>query len=136
MGNGANMAPVNFWDEVDANELIKAITSVRANGYKYILILHGYSFPTRDDQEKSLCSDFQVASFLLAMEEGCFLACFGWSDDFARPLGKPEGSAKILNGIMSRRFASGVEVEWVVGTKNTTIRWSSTNPSPIELTVV
>merc|ERR1712039_249139 len=102
--NGANMACVNVQRDVqeDPRKLVDLVHTVLGNGYKYLVIQRRFSTPTRADQETSTCSDFLIASFLLALEEGCFLACYGWSSDFDRPLGDPEGPAIISNGTMTR----------------------------------
>lgn len=131
--NGANMACINTkkGQGGDPAELIDMVKAVLGNGYKYLVVQpHRYSSPTRDDKESSLCSEYEVAKFLLALEEGCFLACNGWSEDFARPLGEPVGPAEIKNGIMRRRFSSGTEATWVVGTTNATVQWAVGSSEP------
>lgn len=131
--HGANTAAINMHPSQGGNAsvLIDFVKETLLNGYTYFLIqYHRFRFPTTADTSdpemvKSECSDYQVATFLLAWEEGCFLVCNGWSDDFERPVGEPLGPAVVKNGIMARSFSAGVKVEWVLGTTNTTIHWAS-----------
>ena len=40
---------------------------------------------------KSSCSVNQIAMFLLAVDQGAFLGCNGWDEQFSKPLGDPLG---------------------------------------------
>ena len=66
------------------------------NGYTYVIIQpNRFTSPVgagrppfdRNDMITSLCKAWQIAQFLLAMQANCFIACNGWSTDFAKPLG-------------------------------------------------
>merc|ERR1712032_971569 len=111
----------------DPNDMIKMVQSVMVkNGYKYVLVGSGYSNLARNENDvASKCSQFEIASFMLGMETGCFLICQGWDNDFAKPLGDPLGPAAIANGVMSRSFASGTNVSWVLGSKKVAIQWAN-----------
>jgi hypothetical protein len=131
--HGANMAWINMHPAQGGNAsvLIDFVKETLQNGYHYLGInWHRFRFPTTldttdPDMVKSVCSEYQIATFLLAWEVGCFLICNGWSDDFDRPVGAPVGPAAITKGVMARSFSSGLKVEWVLGTQNTTISWGS-----------
>jgi hypothetical protein len=69
----------------------------------------------RNDMITSLCKEWQIAQFLLAMQENCFIACNGWSADFAKPLAPPKSQALVTAGVMHREFGKGVRAEWTVG---------------------
>jgi hypothetical protein len=58
---------------------------IKKNGYKYVLVGGGYSNLARSETDvASVCTDFEVGSFMLGMVPGCFLICQGWDEDFAR----------------------------------------------------
>jgi hypothetical protein len=65
---------------------------IKKNGYKYVLVgggaaagRGGYSNLARSETDvASVCTDFEVGSFMLGMVPGCFLICQGWDEDFAR----------------------------------------------------
>lgn len=127
--NGANTAVAKLRGGWTPADVIDAVRTARRNGYSYFLLLaHAFRSPdsntTADpDMTGSQCSEFQLASFLLAVEEGCFLLCNGWSDDFARPLGAPDGPAVVVGGTMRRTFAHGAAVEWAINTTRATVTW-------------
>lgn len=73
----------------------------------------------------SACPPRMVALFLLAVEEGAFLGCQGWTEDFARPLGKPLSAATTVGAKMSRRFASGTWVEWDLEANTGVVHWAN-----------
>jgi len=125
---GANAAITGESFRGSPQKLINYVRAVFGNGYRYLLVTQGYSLPNRAAGDlASQCSDFVLASFLLALEPGCFLICNGWDPVFEQPLGRPDGPATTHGGVMRRSFASGVVVEWWVGTRNATISW----PRPI-----
>ena len=73
----------------------------------------------------SQCPPRMVALFLLAVEEGAFLGCQGWSEDFARPLGKPLSAATTTGLTMSRHFESGTWVEWDLEANDGVVHWAN-----------
>lgn len=73
----------------------------------------------------SECTDDNIAIFLLAVEEGAFLECNGWDEQFAKPLGNPLGPATTHGNIMNRTFASGTFVTWDLKKKTGTINWAA-----------
>ena len=89
-------------------------------------------YGTRDQQpdhdpanHTSECDERFVAMFLLAVEEGAYLGCNGWSEDFARPLGAPLGKALSSAGSMTRKFRSGTSVVWDLEANTGVIHWAS-----------
>lgn len=73
----------------------------------------------------SQCPPRMVALFLLAVEEGAFLGCQGWSEDFARPLGKPLSAAITMGATMTRHFESGTWVEWDLEENDGMVHWAT-----------
>ena len=93
---------------------------------------YAYVYGARDQQpdhdpanHTSECDERFVAMFLLAVEEGAFLGCNGWSEDFARPLGAPLGKALSSGGTMSRKFSSGTSVVWDLEANTGIIYWAT-----------
>eukprot|EP00040_Diaphanoeca_grandis_P009453 m.48910 g.48910 ORF g.48910 m.48910 type:complete len:414 (-) comp20888_c0_seq1:86-1327(-) len=126
--NGGNMAVIKLGAPFgNATSVIAVTKTVFANGYKYFLLLpRAFSSPNRPPPATvSMCSDFEIATFLLALEEGMFIGCNGWSDDFEKRLGNPTGPAVTTNGVMRRTFESGTSVMWTVGTQNVNITWAN-----------
>ena len=56
---------------------------------------------------QSLCSQKQIAAFLLAVEKGAILACDGWDKDFSKSLGDPLGPAVKNGNQLVHHFKSG-----------------------------
>ena len=129
---GANAAILTLKDPKGMIGIVQTV--MVKNGYKYVLVggqavVAGGSKLERNESDlASVCTQHEVASFMLGMEEGCFLICQGWDDDFAKPLGKPLGPAKVVNGVMSRSFASGTKVSWDEHSGNITIYWAGDSP--------
>jgi|EP00037_Helgoeca_nana_P021625 hypothetical protein len=125
--NGATMAVMKS-SGVDPIQLAELVNTTFTNGYSWLLLLpHAFSSPASHTAPTSQCSEFEVAAMLLALREGVFIACNGWSDDFGRPLGRPLGPATTKDGVMQRRFAGGAVAEWVVNTTNATVTWPATS---------
>ena len=98
---------------IHSNVTLLQINESFANGYKYVIIQpNRFASPVaagrppsdHTDMITSLCKEWEIAQFLLAMQHNCFIACNGWSADFTRPLGAPRGPATITAGVMRREF--------------------------------
>ena len=76
------------------------------------------------DFVKSTCSEYQVAMFLLAVEEGAILGCNGWDEQFSKPLGVPLGPAVQKGNTVERHFKSGTYVTWDLSGKTGKIFWA------------
>lgn len=72
---------------------------------------------------QSLCSQQQVAAFLLAVEKGAILGCDGWDEDFSKPLGDPLGPAVKNGNQLVRHFKSGTYVMWDLSNNHSKIVW-------------
>lgn len=97
------------------------------SGYKYLIWRAAVdASPGRaPDDLESKCDAFTLGSFLLALRPGCYLLCQGWSDDFNKALGSPNGPAVMEGNILSRTFASGTSVSWKKGSEIVDIKWAS-----------
>lgn len=117
-----------------ALDLQANISSLRRQGYKYVIVAHGLSPQNRPSNDTaSQCLDYELAAFLLAVEEGCFIMCNGWDEVFARPLGNPLGPAEINGeGVMHRKFESGVVARWDTAKvrSKATVYWPGVPPPP------
>jgi hypothetical protein len=73
----------------------------------------------------SICSDIDIAVFMLVVREGMFLGCNGWSDVFDKPLGEPLGNATVTRGVWERNFQSGTSVKYDEKNNVANITWAS-----------
>ena len=112
---GANTALIGRGGfEGTPQDLIATVQSTLfTNGYKHGIVMHGLSGEARPYTPwppPSMCTEYQLASFLLALptpsaEHSLFLECSGWDPRFALPLGNPLGPAVVgADGIMRRAF--------------------------------
>jgi hypothetical protein len=71
---GANAAIQRAKDPLDMIKMVQTV--MKANGYRYVLVGGGYSNLARMPTDvSSVCSGFELATFLLGYEPGCFLIC-------------------------------------------------------------
>ena len=128
---GANTALIGRGGfEGTPQDLIATVQSTLfTNGYKHGIVMHGLSAEARPYTPwppPSMCTEYQLASFLLALptpsvEHSLFLECSGWDPRFALPLGNPLGPAAVgADGIMRRAFESGVTALWDTSCGNRT----------------
>ena len=84
---------------------------------------------------QSLCSQQQLAMFLLAVEKGAILGCDGWDEQFSKPLGDPLGPAEKTGNMLERHFKSGTYVTWDLSNNQSKIVWagSKSDYSPDQL---
>ena len=73
----------------------------------------------------SLCDDDDIVGFLLGVEEGAFLSCQGWAEQFAFPLGNPLGPATMNSSSLTRTFTSGTRVTYNQATSAASLVWGS-----------
>lgn len=73
---------------------------------------------------KSSCTEDEIAMFLLGVEEGVFLGCNGWDENFSKPLGTPLGPATQKNKIIERHFKSGTYVTWDLTSNKGKVTWA------------
>ena len=73
---------------------------------------------------QSLCSEQQLAAFLLAVEQGAILGCDGWDEQFSKPLGDPLGPAVKNGDMLERHFKSGTYVTWDLSNDQSKIVWA------------
>ena len=92
--------------------------------YKYAYVMNRDLINGDCTSTASICSQDEVAMFLLALEEGAFLSCSGWDEDFSKPLGKPLGPATAKNDTVVRHFESGTYVTWDLKTRKGSIFWA------------
>ena len=100
----------------------------------YVHISHGDQKSTHDPHDvASVCSNDDIALFMLAVQPGAFLGCNGWDPRFAKPLGTPKGPmVRAADGTYSRNFMSGTTVTWdsrLEGPKGR-IHWAGDPPGP------
>lgn len=120
---GANTAIIKAGS--NPQQLIQQIQTVmKHSGYKYVLVGGPYSNLVRSETDlSSKCSQFELGSFMLAVEPGMYLICQGWAAEFERLLGAPLGPAVVSAGMLTRQFESGTKVQWKLGSKDVTIKW-------------
>jgi len=111
------------------NDPVKMISKIKDTLSKYLYAWVYYAHDQHWDHDpndvSSECTDDDVAVFLLSVEEGAFLECNGWDDQFSKPLGNPLGPATTHGNFMNRTFASGTFVTWDIKHKKGTINWAS-----------
>ena len=73
---------------------------------------------------QSLCSQQQLAMFLLAVEQGAILGCDGWDEQFSKALGDPLGPAEKTGNMLERHFKSGTYVTWDLSNNQSKIFWA------------
>lgn len=119
---------VFFGREGDPPETLISKVASALKGYRYVIVgpANDFSAPTRKETGASTCKETLIATFLLAMEPGCFLLCNGWDADFGRPLGAPTGPAVLKNGQWAREFTGGTRVSFANGTG--TVTWTAADP--------
>ena len=72
------------------------------------------------------CSESEVAAFLIGIEEGMFLQCGAWLEEFAKPLGKPLGPANQTGSVYTRAFISGTVATFDAKRPSTaSVAWAS-----------
>lgn len=124
------MAPWDIGSAKDGKltppELI-AIVNATLQYYRYISIgqnaLGAVKSGYNSSAFQSQCGESGIALFLMAVEPGCVLMCNGWSDEYAHPLGMPQGPASYdaATWTWRRDFASGTSASWCNGSG--TINW-------------
>ena len=72
----------------------------------------------------------ETQSAWFCARRGCFITCQGWDEvRFGQPLGPPRGpAAREADGLMWRRFGSGLNVSWDTGANTTVIEWPKPPP--------
>ena len=100
----------------------------------YVHISHGDQKTSHDPHDvASVCTNDDIALFMLAVEPGAFLGCNGWDPQFGKPLGTPKGPmVRNADGTYSRSFQSGTTVSWdprLEGAKGR-IHWAGDPPGP------
>jgi len=68
---------------------------------------------------------YGLAAFLMVMDNRVFLQCEDWLEEFAKPVGKPNGPATVSGKVYSRSFASGTSATWNSKTGKGSIKWAS-----------
>eukprot|EP00117_Sycon_ciliatum_P049682 scpid79209/ scgid35185/ len=122
-----NMRLTNFRTIANISDLLARLAHARTEeNVKYIYISVGDDDrPTDGKNVSSQCTEQQIAMFLITVEEGMFLGCNGWSDDFSKPLGNPLANATQAGMTWSRKFSSGTSLTYDEQSGSVNIHWSS-----------
>ena len=126
-GHLGSLRMINYRRANTVSEMMQAIVKAKKDPTtEYLYISCGDDLRHTDGNDTTPhCSQQELATFLIVLEEGMFLGANGWSDDYGKPLGNPLGKASQEGHVWSRKFSSGTSVVYDESSSNVTIHWAA-----------